>query len=177
MEEEDLKGKKKGRKGSKVDRKSGDKQARKGDSFLLKEELEVADDDSQTFAGFKMRMAAQEKTRIENERYNRQSVKSSKSQKRRSDPSAVINVDTDEEDSAFEGAKKKLDMLQSVQVSRRAPIQFPSLGESVPYSDLKRYRPAIEYEDDDEVEEDTEIPEEDGELSELQKCSPMTSIL
>lgn len=122
----------------------------------------VADDDSQTFAGFKMRIAAQEKTRIENERYSDQSVHRKE----------VINVSTDEEDFELDRAKINSKSSQSVQVTRRDPVAFPDttsyLNESIPYFALKRTRRGTLYEDDEEdVDEEVEVPAglKDGELS------------
>ena len=130
---------------SKPGQKTGNQRgSRKRESVLLKEELEVADDDSQTFAGFKMRIAAQEKTRIENERYSQQSAHRKE----------VINVDTDEEDFEFDGAKKNFKSSPPVQGMRSDPAVFPDitsyLHESIPYFDLKRTRREIVYEDEEE---------------------------
>lgn len=124
----------------------------------------MADDDSQTFAGFKMRIAAQEQVRIDNEREHTRSGKFKRSQKNmKADlkKQLVIEVDEDDHDSDVDRTKiiSSTSMLsQSVQVSRRTRLAQPgfAMGESLPYGLMKKYQA------DDGKEED----EEDAELLE-----------
>jgi hypothetical protein len=121
------------------------------------DELEVADDDSQTFAGFKMRVAAQEQVRVLNEREEKRSQKSKRS---RTDIRGVIDIEADDDEDDPDSAKvipSTSVMSQSVQISTRKRSNGPhfNMDESWPYPS-SRYGPRRDEEDESE-EEDAEL--------------------
>lgn len=121
------------------------------------DELEVADDDSQTFAGFKMRVAAQEQVRVLNEREEK---RSQKSKRPRTNIRAFIDMEADDDDDDPDSAKvipSTSVMSQSVQISTRKRSNGPhfNMDESWPYPS-SRYGPRRDEKDESE-EEDAEL--------------------
>lgn len=145
--EEDRKKRKSGRQSNKSDRKSrkdeslgkaGRRSKRPSPSHSSTssvDELEVADDDSQTFAGFKMRVAAQEQVRVRNEWEEK---RSQKNKKPGPNIRGFIDIEGDDDDDDPDSAKVITStsmMSQSVQISRRKRPNLPqtNMDESWPY--------------------------------------------
>ncbi|KAJ9114953.1 hypothetical protein QFC20_001328 [Naganishia adeliensis] len=160
--EEDRKKRKLGRQSNKSDRKSrkdeslgkagrrSKRSSRSHSSTSSVDELEVADDDSQTFAGFKMRVAAQEQVRVRDEW---EENRSQKNKKPGPNIRGFIDIEGDDDDGDPDSAKVITStsmMSQSVQISRRKRPNLPqtNMDESWPYH-IGLYGPEEESGDED----------------------------
>ncbi|KAJ9112268.1 hypothetical protein QFC19_000687 [Naganishia cerealis] len=115
------------------------------------DELEIENEDSQTFAGFKMRTAKQERTRRQAELESRQTRKATHSGRAYAD-------DRGNEPGSYTQTASTL--TQSVKLSKRDRLQFPESTnymneyESLPYHVLQRKLAVADVEEDAEEDRD-----------------------
>jgi hypothetical protein len=133
------------------------------------DEFEVENEDSQTFAVFKMRTANQEQARKKAERESRRISNQSYVDTARTGGKKHINNNSSQSSGSSRGSSREeiqhsiatiSGMTQSVKLSKRTRLQFPVFGqdESLPYQVMQRKSAFLsEGEDEDNSEDDQEL--------------------